>query len=57
MITRAKTLAVRVNSFVIVEQFSVFPGYMEFLGTYSRVALINFFVPDAVLIRGWCLIK
>ena len=45
MITRAKISAVRANSFVVVEQFSVFPGY-------SRAALINFFVPDAVLIRG-----
>ena len=31
MITRAKTSVVRANSFVIVEQFSVFPGYTEFL--------------------------
>ena len=31
MITRAKISAVSANSFVVVEQFSVFPGYMEFL--------------------------
>ena len=45
MKTRAKISAVRANSFVVVEQFSVFPGY-------SRAALINFFVPGAALIRG-----
>ena len=50
MITRAKLSAVRANSFVVVEQFSVFPGY-------SRAALINFFVPDAALIRGRRLIE
>ena len=35
----------RANFFVVVEQFSVFPGY-------SREALISFFVPDAALIEG-----
>ena len=50
MIMRAKISAVRANSFVVVEQFSVFPGY-------SRAALINFFVPDAALIRGLHLIE
>ena len=40
MITRAKISAVRANSFVAVEQLIVL-----FLG------LINFFVPDAALIR------
>ena len=65
MITRAKISAVRANSFVVVEQFNVFPGYMEFLekaphrgcGAYLRAALINFFVPDAALIRGQRLIE
>ena len=45
MITRAKISAVRANSFVVVEQFSVFPDYL-------RAALNNFLVPDAALIRG-----
>ena len=31
VITRTKISAVRANSFVVVEQFSVFPGYTEFL--------------------------
>ena len=31
LITRAKISAVRANFFVVLGQFSVFPGYMEFL--------------------------
>ena len=31
MITKAKISAVRANSFVVAEQFSVFPVYTEFL--------------------------
>ena len=50
MITRAKISAVRANSFVVVEQFSVFPGY-------SKAVLINFFVPDAALNEGRRLIE
>ena len=65
MITRAKISAVRANSFVVVEQFNVFPGYTEFLekarhrgcGAYSRAVLIYFFVLDAALIWGRRLIE
>ena len=54
MITRAKISAVRVNSFVVVEQFIVFFLVIRNSSNKFRigsVALINFFVPDAALIR------
>ena len=55
MITRAKISAVRANSFVVVEQFIVFFLVIRNFSNKRRVggaALINFFVPDAALIRG-----
>ena len=71
MITRGKISAVRVNSFVVVEQFSTFSwlygipristasGVRRLFegGAYSRAALINFFIPDAALNRGQCLFE
>ena len=54
MITRAKISAVRANSFVIVEQFIVFFLVIRNSSNKCRIggaALINFFVPDAALIR------
>ena len=55
MITRAKISAVRANSFVVVEQFIVFFLVIRNSSNKRRIggaALINFFVPDAALIRG-----
>ena len=54
MITRAKISAVRANSFVVVEQFGVFPGYTASSNKcrIGGAALINFFVPEAALVRG-----
>ena len=55
MITRAKISAVRGNSFVVLEQFIVFFLVIRNSSNKRRIgssALINFFVPDAALIRG-----
>ena len=60
MITRAKISAVRANSFVVVEQFSVFlvvPNSSNKRRIGGAAALINFFVLDAALIRGRRLIE
>ena len=54
MIKRAKISAVRANSFVVVEQFIRNSSNKRRIG---GAALINFFVPDAALIRGRCLIE
>ena len=54
MIKRAKISAVRANSFVVVEQFIVFFLVIRNSSNKRRIggaALINFFVPDAALIR------
>ena len=54
MITGAKISAVRANSFVVVEQFIVFFLVIRNFSNKRRIAgaaLINFFVPDAALIR------
>ena len=55
MITRAKISAVRANSFVVLEQFIVFFLVIRNSSNKRRIggaALINFYVPDAALIRG-----
>ena len=54
MITRAKISAVRANSFAVVEQFIVFFLVIRNSSNKRRIggaALINFYVPDAALIR------
>ena len=55
MITRAKISAMRANSFVVLEKFIVFFLVIRNSSNKRRIsgaALINFFVPDAALIRG-----
>ena len=60
MITRAKISAVRANSFVVVEQFIVYFLVIRNSSNKRRIgsaALMNFFIPDAALIRGWRLFE
>ena len=55
MITRAKISAVRVNSFVVVEQYIVIFLVIRNSSNKHRIggaALINFLVPDAVYSRA-----
>ena len=64
-ITRVKLSAVRVTSFVVVEQLTIYNVQLILMSlsphrgcsAYSRAVLINFFVPDAALIRGQRLFK
>ena len=64
-ITRVKLSAVRATSFVVVEQLTIYNVQLILMslsphrgcGAYSRAVLINFFVPDAALIRGQLLFK
>ena len=58
MITRAKSSAVRANSFVVGEQFTKFSQFwchcLRIRGVVLiwGAGLVNFFVPDVALIRG-----
>ena len=52
MITRATILAVRAKSFVVVEQFFLVIWNSLNKRRIRGAVLINFFVPDAALIRG-----
>ena len=52
MITRAKISAVRASGVRRLFEGGAFKRFCPRCGVYSGAVLINFFVPDAALIRG-----